>query len=804
MTRVYLSSDRVRRLIDLLIPLYADAGNIKRLCELLNHAVGVDGDHKEIYPNRLHTILSEESTRALTEATVISIEQAVAAIAAGGSGEPRNDEPLHALFERVRTAWERSAGAARSVAEFTQMTHIPPAVVSTAIRALSLEQQLAPARDVRGPAPDPRFPRQPDWSYQDIACQRSLESLRRGPGRKVGLIVPTGGGKTRIALRIALRTLEQQPNGRVVWITHLHNLRTQAWRQLQRMLREEPNVLPKNAAALIDRIDFEMVSQLPRILADPTAAPLLVIVDEAHHAAAESYQPLHEADPPVRGLFLTATPNRTDDLPIGIEEIAFTITYRELFNLGVILMPTLRQLDPDFDWSEEAVHDLADHLLENAGAEYLKTLVICPSIAKVALLYHILVERLGSLKGHVLNRDDVAYLHSEGRSHGESAEDCLTDFAARPMGIMVSAQMLLEGHDDPTVNTVVMTTRTESLIKLMQAAGRCIRYSPGKTAAFVLYAADRNLQYRFNQRWLYQEIDDRLLPELIDIDYTSSAELREKVAALLDRHNVPAAIRDRAIETATDLPPGERFRVLLSGLSYFGSVAEFATRSSWSVITETAATTVEFRHVFNEFCRLGADLPATSDFLRHAARPFGLAEDQTPTSRWRLYHDMLAAMRFAHKEMHDDGSRSPLGTSRPYSPTGPTTWLKYVTFHYRPGLSSELEAFLADCFNRDAIAAGWPATPSRDVLVVKLPLPLAGFEAVLLKDEAAGAFRAACEAARAKLSIVAPSEQLSAFAGWRTNLQVYPLPWRILEKIDRYLNPAEFERLVFVPTFESA
>lgn len=795
MPRLFLSAERIQRLVVQLIPLYAEAGSINRLSDLLNRAIGADGDQKEIYPNRLHTILSDEPNRSLNEASIIAIEQAVGAVAAERSGQPAvDDQPFTALVDRVQAAWRAAAGATNPVEDVVQNLQVPPAVVAAAIKGLAPASGSPP----RSGGAVVRRTRRPDWSYQDLACQRCLESLQRGLGRKVGLVVPTGGGKTRIALRVALRTLGQHPTGRVVWITHLHNLRNQAWRDLQRMLREVPDSLPPNAAALIDRIDFEMVSRLPEILADPAAAPLLVIVDEAHHAAAESYQPLLHADPPVRGLFLTATPNRTDDLPIGIDEIAFTITYQELFELGVILMPKLRQLDPTFDWSDEKVRDLADHLLENAGGDYLKTLVICPSIAKVDALYQALLARLVQLAGPVLKPDDIAFLHSHGRSHGETTEDCLADFAGRPMGIMVSAQMLLEGHDDPTINAVVMTTRTESLIKLMQAAGRCVRYSEGKAAAFVIYAVDPNLQYRFNQRWLYQEIDDRLLPELIDIDYTSPASLVSALTDLLDRHNVPTAIRERAVGEAAALTPVGRFRVLLAGLSYFGPVQDFH-QAAWSAITETPATTVEFRQVFNEYCRQGADLPATSDFLRHAARPFGVAEDLTGASRWKLYHDMLAAMRFAKEEVYGGGSQTPFGTSRPHSSGGPTTWLRYVTFHYRPVLPPELDAFLVDCFNRSAVAADWPLAETRDVVIVKLPLPMGSNEAILLVGEPALAFRTACEAGRARLAGVAPVDQLSEFAAWRTGLQASLLPWRLFDKIDRYLPPAEFDRLVFVP-----
>ena len=49
MARLFLSSDRVRRLVDQLVPLFAEAGSINNLCALLNQAVGADGDWELVH-----------------------------------------------------------------------------------------------------------------------------------------------------------------------------------------------------------------------------------------------------------------------------------------------------------------------------------------------------------------------------------------------------------------------------------------------------------------------------------------------------------------------------------------------------------------------------------------------------------------------------------------------------------------------------------------------------------------------------------------------------------------------------------
>ncbi len=53
------------------------------------------------------------------------------------------------------------------------------------------------------------------------------------------------------------------------------------------------------------------------------ARVILLALTDLNLSAAPSYAPIFQRRP-LRGLFLTATPNRTDDLPIGIDEVAYT------------------------------------------------------------------------------------------------------------------------------------------------------------------------------------------------------------------------------------------------------------------------------------------------------------------------------------------------------------------------------------------------------------------------------------------------------------------------------------------------
>src|SRR5262249_20300584 len=138
---------------------------------------------------------------------------------------------------------------------------------------------------------------------------------------------------------------------------------------------------------------------------------------EAHHAAAKSYQPIFETSFSLQALFLTATPNRTDGLPLGIDSVAYTITFRELAEKHVILIPEFQDFPVrDFDWSADAVRDLADAVIDRAAEMYTKTLVLAPRIERVEDFYATLVEALSQYGDHPLTADDIGFVHGTRNS----------------------------------------------------------------------------------------------------------------------------------------------------------------------------------------------------------------------------------------------------------------------------------------------------------------------------------------------------------------------------------------------------
>ena len=155
----------------------------------------------------------------------------------------------------------------------------------------------------------------------------------------------------------------------------------------------------------------------------------------------------------------------------------------------------------------------------------------------------------------------------EFRSSGVIKEDneaFLSRNSHFDQGILISTQSYLgEGFDDPKINAVVVTYKTESIIYLMQAAGRALRSTSNKDSAFIVQVRESNIQYHFNEEWLYQDISDSLRPKVEHITYFDSLDLQEKVKNLLEQHNVEEDSL-RILKNFTD-NHAEKFRLMFSG-----------------------------------------------------------------------------------------------------------------------------------------------------------------------------------------------------------------------------------------------
>jgi superfamily II DNA or RNA helicase len=774
MPRHYPSEPRVRRVIDALAQRFLDLGSVNALAEALSDQVA---DGQRIYANRVHGLLSGDPTRSINSATLEAIEQALASMpdpTSGGEAETLLRQAIAAELAMTPNVEE----ALRRVADHED---VPFGVVLWIAQALPAAPSPLPAQDTA-----------PDWSWQEEAIRRCLQSLRKAPGQKVGLVVPTGGGKTKISLRLILRWLAEsdREDSVALWVTHRSRLDLQARRALQEVLGDE-DVLPEAATTLFaDRVRFSMISAAASAIEELGDRLTLIVVDEAHHAAAPSYEPI-VAQQVVPALFLTATPNRADALPIGIDEIAFTISYRELFERHCVIEPIF---DPPvnmygIDWKAEGGLDqLADYLLERAEADFRKTLVAVSKQEHAERLHEAVSDLLDARPHHPLQPNDVLYVHGAGTSASASPSDALDEFAARPRGIlMATGQLVGEGYDDPGIDAAVVTYPSSSISHLMQVAGRALRYAPGKTLAHVVQVRDSNLAYHFEQRWLYQDISDELRPDLIDLEYTSLDDLLDLVGTELRVHRVPDSVQERILHEVGRVTEPGGINLMLTGIPYYGDDADFEAQARWGAILVTPEERQRFLHIFNNLSYRTGDLKEQVAYLQQFIAP-----DNRAGSVWKSYVDLVEATEYARRELEG----TPYGNTgrRRYEPNLSSTWLRYVTCTFVPKVPPELEAFLADAVNRESILSAFVASPGEWAAATSLELPLSGSWAYLLTRDQATWLIEQRDALTRRLKEAPPDDGFDEVVRWRGSLTHVPVPIRLLDEASQLTRPERFGR----------
>jgi superfamily II DNA or RNA helicase len=790
MTRTFVTDPSVQPLVAELAAAVAQYGSVNALFRQLRDILSGDTDGT-IYPNRLHALLSDDSSRAINSQTLKALTSAAKSLPTSIDGGP---ETVARLRMEARAALEKATresgwdpGSRNALTRVSEALSLPLAVV----RFLLDAGPTAPKSLEQGAVSSDQKPAGrsgPDWSFHDDAYRSALSSLRSDPNRKTAIVIPTGGGKTRIGVRILLRILADDPRKEsvVLWLTHRRYLAKQARRELQRVLTDGTPDLPENAVQLLhDRVHVVMIGDLELQLGKFKDQIALVVVDEGHHAAAESYRHLFEHRP-LRLLSLTATPVRSDNAAIGVDEIAYSTTYRDLFDRGVLIEPHFEEPLSHRDWTDpEALRDFADYVLSRAREEFVKTIVVTPRVDHVLAIHEALTSELGRLlegEGHILTDEDIGYVHGSASSTGADPTDFLDEFVAKPRGIVVAtASMLGEGFDDPKVNAVIVTYPATSLLQLMQIAGRCLRYEPGKTNAYIVQTKESELAYHFEQRWLYQDISDVLRPQLIDSRYGSKQQLRTTVEAILKDHRVDETVQQAVLSQVDRTNVGDSFSLLLSGFPFSGSPDRFLRDAEWNAVPITPDDRDLFIRIFNDFSARALEVKFPTDFLRNYLTP-----DSARASQWMLIRDMLHAMERAASEIH---GHSYFGAdARGYSPALGTTWLRYCTFTYAPLIPASLVEFLGDALNREHISAQFSSNSMSWAACIKLPHPLGGQIAYLLDhpqnqwfEEERGAVTSALQGAAVDVAFV----RLDA---WFSNLTSCPVPLHVARRIEHFVS----------------
>lgn len=354
--------------------------------------------------------------------------------------------------------------------------------------------------------------------FQERLLELIELSRRRGHHRNL-LVSATGTGKTVIAALDYAALRHHISRSRLLFIAHREEILDQSLATFRYALRDPSFGEKWVGGARPTRFEHVFASIQSLHANDLSALPPdhfdVVIIDEFHHAAATSYERVLDHLSPVELLGLTATPERSDGLPIlqwfddriaGELRLWDAIDQQHLSpflyfgihdGLDLREIPWRRGRGYDIDaltntytssdaWARLVVQQVAAH----ADPSSMRALGFCVSI-----------EHARFMAEH-FNRHRIDAVAIWGDTPRVEREAALQDLAAGRVRIVFSVDLFNEGVDVPDVDTILMLRPTESPTLFLQQLGRGLRKTRNKAFCTVLdFVGTHRKEFRFDRRF---------------------------------------------------------------------------------------------------------------------------------------------------------------------------------------------------------------------------------------------------------------------------------------------------------------
>lgn len=364
------------------------------------------------------------------------------------------------------------------------------------------------------------------YSYQqEILDKLGAERTIRGYTRNL-VVAATGTGKTVISALDFKQFKRQNPDKpcRLMFLAHREEILKQSLYTFRAVLKDAnfgDMFVGNHRPHSLDNIFISIQTFNSQDFTEKTTADFYnyIVVDEFHHAAANSYQKLLEYYKPDILLGLTATPERMDGkeiLPYFNNRIAAEIRLPEAIDRKLLCPFQYFGITDTMDLAEvrwsRGGYDRGElsrlYTLSGAVAKRRADMVISSINRYVtdidnvkALGFCVSIEHAKFMSDY-FNASGIPSMYLIGQSSDKdrrSAQRRLVDGEVRFIFVV---DIYNEGVDIPEVNTVLFLRPTESLTVFLQQLGRGLRLSENKECLTVLdFIGQSNRKYNFEDKF---------------------------------------------------------------------------------------------------------------------------------------------------------------------------------------------------------------------------------------------------------------------------------------------------------------
>lgn len=320
--------------------------------------------------------------------------------------------------------------------------------------------------------------------------------------KNVMLQMPTGAGKT-ILFSSVINDIIKVPDSKILIIAHRKELLDQISSHLSKYNIEHGIIASTRKRSLEKNVQVASIQTLTHKNNEEITksfVPDFIVIDEAHHTLANTYDQLWKLYPRSWKLGVTATPCRINGAPFTnhFSELISSLSVKELIEKGFLSDYTFYTENPDSDLSKailsikkkSSTGDYRiDDLLQNLNVErHVKKLVLSYSTYANGLkgiVYCISIEHAHNICEAYKNIGVVAE-YIDSKTPETEREQIVQDFKDGKIQVLVNVDIFSEGFDCPDVEFIQMARPTWSLSKYMQQVGRGLRTSPGKDKTVIL------------------------------------------------------------------------------------------------------------------------------------------------------------------------------------------------------------------------------------------------------------------------------------------------------------------------------
>ncbi|MGL5756585.1 MAG: DEAD/DEAH box helicase family protein [Paraclostridium sp.] len=365
-----------------------------------------------------------------------------------------------------------------------------------------------------------------------IHQKEAIKELNEGSKKDIYkslLVIPTGGGKTFTSVYWALNQIIDK-NKKVLWLAHRHELLNQTiktaidsaykdilpnrdsfrFRIISGVHDRPVNIDSSDDFIVASKDSLNNGKEYLKKWVEENKDNICLVIDEAHHAVAKSYRNIIEilestCKKDLKIIGLTATPMRSDEKEEGLlgkifsDNICYSVDLNTLINKGILSTPVLREFDTKVELESELSksdiraikmsQNLPDNIakqialnkkrnnfiinkyIENKD-EYGKCLVFAVNIEH-ALVLNALFKENKIKSDYVVS--SIRDMHSGVVISNEENTKKIQDFKDGNLEVLINVNILTEGTDIPSVQSVFLTRPTTSAILMNQMIGRGLR-----------------------------------------------------------------------------------------------------------------------------------------------------------------------------------------------------------------------------------------------------------------------------------------------------------------------------------------